>query len=71
MQFHLLNLNILPLDLIQDLANNSSFNFLLGIGIPENPFLPTVSYQDFFTFQNSGAQTWNRLCLMSIEKYKN
>jgi hypothetical protein len=62
--------NILPLSFIRDLAENPAFNFLLGIGIPENPYLPTLSFQEFCDFRDNGPLIWKRLSGIMAEKYK-
>jgi hypothetical protein len=62
--------NIIPKRFIRDLAENPAFNFLLGVGIPENPYLPTIDFNDFCDFNDNGPIIWKRLCAFLTEKYK-
>jgi len=62
--------NILPSSFIQDLAENPVFNFLLGIGIPENPYLPSLTFQEFCEFKDNGPLIWKRLHSVFVDKYK-
>ena len=55
---------ILPPTFLQDMASNPLFNFHIGIGLPENDIIPTLSYSDFFNLNTNNNLNW-----VSISRY--
>ena len=62
-------LNVLPNLFVQELADFKDFGFFAGIGIPENPFLPSLSFDDF-CFLKEGPVVWKRVADLLITKYE-
>ena len=64
------NSNILPLSFIRDLYENPSFNLLLGIGVQENDFLPSLSFDEFCSLKDEGLILWKKIVDVLLVKYK-
>ena len=62
--------NVLPLSFLRDMHENPSFSFLLGIGIQENDFFPSLSFSEFCSFKEGGPIIWKRLIDILLGKYK-
>lgn len=62
--------SILPDLFIKDLSTNPAFNLLAGIGIPDNDYIPTISFQEFIDFKDCGPIAWKRLHDIMLNKYK-
>ena len=45
------------------------FGFIAGIGIPENPFLPSLNFQDFCLIKE-GPLVWKHIASLLVDKYK-
>ena len=52
------NTDILPPDFIQDLAGSAVLNLYAAIGIPENDFVPSLSFKEFCTLFTNGNFNW-------------
>lgn len=57
-------------DALQDLHGNSSFNFLVGIGVQEHPLFPALSFQELCFFKEEGPLIWKKLLDVLIQNHK-
>ena len=39
--------NVLPQAFLQELSESPKFNFVCAVGVPENPFIPSLSFKDY------------------------
>ena len=49
---------ILPPPLLQDLYENPALDIFLGIGVPENPHFPVLSFEEFCRLSARGTPRW-------------
>ena len=54
---------------LEELARDPAFCLHIGIGIPENETLPTLSYSDFFNLNANGNLSWATISRSILDKY--
>ena len=54
---------------LEELTKHPTFNFHIGIGLPENEFFPTLSYSSFFSLHTSNSINWTSISRYIYDKY--
>ena len=60
---------ILPEALLRDMYEDATFNITFGIGIPENPYFPTLSFEDFCLLSSRRPLTWKAIQARALDSY--
>jgi hypothetical protein len=61
--------HILPPPLLRDLYENPAFDIFLGIGVPENPYFPVLSFEDFCRLSARGTPKWKDILAAVTASY--
>jgi hypothetical protein len=59
-----------PPHFLEELVASPTFSFHIGIGLPENDVLPTLSYSDFFRLSSNNNLNWTSIIRYIHEKYE-
>ena len=59
-----------PEEFLHDVANHPVFGGQIAIGLPENVFLPTLSYSDFFNIDRRHGLNWVSILKCVRRKYE-